>query len=126
MRGVKSRGLNRLALPAPAGTKKMAWPFRSAVLTDQVLSGEGLTREAIKIKHPRDSFFSKGERAAVIRANDVTRDEGEDSLYAGQRALKLSFSLPRGCYATILVKRITAAAGVVHTEPMDDSAASDE
>ena len=87
------------------------------VLTDQVLTREGLTRPEIKIKHPRDSFFSKGERAAVIRATEVSRDEGEDSLYAGRRAMKLSFCLPRGCYATILVKRITAAAGMEAIEP---------
>ncbi len=112
--------LSTLMIPLPSSRFVYEDDVPITALTDQVLSSEGLTREAIKIKHPRDSFFSKGERAAVIRATDVTRDEGEDSLYAGQRALKLCFSLPRGCYATILVKRITAAAGIVQSEPMDE------
>jgi tRNA pseudouridine13 synthase len=103
--------LATLMIPLPSSRSIYEDDAPITALTDLVLSTEGISREEIKIKHPRDSFFSKGERAAVIRATDVTRAEGDDTLYTGQRALQLSFSLPRGCYATILIKRITAAAG---------------
>ena len=111
--------LSSLLIPLPSSRFVYDDEAPITALTDQVLTAENLTRGEIKIKHPRDSFFSKGERAAVIRATEVTRDEGEDSLYAGRRALRLSFCLPRGCYATILVKRITAAAGIADAGALD-------
>jgi tRNA pseudouridine13 synthase len=63
------------------------------------------------VKHPRDAFFSKGWRKAVVRAERLNWEAGPDELDPGKRRLELEFILPRGSYATVLVKRITAAAG---------------
>ena len=38
---------------------------------------------------------------------DVQHDEEYDDLHAGKEKLTLSFDLPRGAYATLIVKRIT-------------------
>ena len=56
-----------------------------------------------------------------MRPSEVSSTEIEDDMYRGQRALRLAFSLPRGCYATILVKRITSAAGIVHAGSLEDA-----
>ena len=117
--------LATLMIPLPSSRSIYEDDAPITALTDLVLATEGLSRDEIKIKHPRDSFFSKGERAAVIRATDVTRVEGEDTLYKGKRSLQLSFCLPRGCYATILIKRITAAAGSHDDAPSSDDHDSD-
>ena len=36
--------------------------------------------------------------------------DGDDELYPGRHKMTLNFDLPRGAYATILVKRLTDAA----------------
>jgi tRNA pseudouridine13 synthase len=52
-------------------------------------------------------FFSRGERAALCLPADLKWESAADENQPGRRKLLLSFDLPRGCYATLLVKRIT-------------------
>lgn len=75
-------------------------------LYDQVLAAEGLELRQVRVKYPRDSFFSKGERAAMFQPGDFEHDIATDEMYPGRQKLSLRFTLPRGSYATILVKRI--------------------
>jgi tRNA pseudouridine13 synthase len=77
-------------------------------LVERTLAERGLTLEALDVKHPRGSFFSKGWRPAVLMPLGVAAESANDDLYAGKRRVTLSFDLPRGAYATILVKRLTA------------------
>jgi tRNA pseudouridine13 synthase len=60
----------------------------------------------LKIKGIREMFFSKGERAAQCRPVDLVHAVGSDELNAGRRKLILQFDLPRGSYATLLIKRL--------------------
>ncbi len=113
--------LTTLEIPFPSARSIYEDDAPITAITDLVLEREGLQRAHLKIKHPRDSFFSKGERSAIVRPAEVSRTEIEDDLYRGQRALRLAFSLPRGCYATILVKRITSAAGIVQAGSLEDA-----
>jgi tRNA pseudouridine13 synthase len=64
----------------------------------------------VRVKFPRDVFFSKGERAAVFCPNELKHVVATDELYAGRHRLTLHFTLPRGSYATILIKRVTGIA----------------
>jgi tRNA pseudouridine13 synthase len=79
-------------------------------LLDAVLADEQIELRQIRVKYPRDSFFSKGLRKAVITPEGLQCEVAEDELSPGRQKLTLSFSLPRGSYATILVKRITGTA----------------
>lgn len=108
--------LSALMIPLPSSRFVYEDDAPITALTDLVLGREGLTRQAIKIKYPRDSFFSKGERPAVLRVGEVNSQEIDDDVYLNQRALSLSFTLPKGSYATILVKRLTVAAGITSTD----------
>jgi tRNA pseudouridine13 synthase len=56
----------------------------------------------------RKPFFSKGDRAGKVPVANLTWTVGEDELNRGRRKLELRFELPRGAYATMLVKRLTA------------------
>jgi tRNA pseudouridine13 synthase len=76
---------------------------------EEVLEVEGLTLAEIRIKGMQKPFFSKGERAACVRPADLGHETGTDELNAGRRKLALRFELPRGSYATMLVKRITSS-----------------
>ncbi len=97
----------RLALPS-ARAKGLEGPERERM--ERVLKAEGLTLSGLRIKYPKDSFFSKGDRAALFRVGGLRHGGGPDELYPRRRKLELSFELPRGSYATILVKRITRGA----------------
>jgi tRNA pseudouridine13 synthase len=76
----------------------------------QTLAAEGLELRQIRVKYPRDTFFSKGDRPAVVQPGDFSHELGEDELYQHRQKLTLRFTLPRGSYATILVKRIAGDA----------------
>ncbi len=76
-------------------------------LLDVVLQEEKIELRELRVKYPRDSFFSKGMRRAFIRPNGLTCSVEADELHERRRKLTLSFDLPRGSYATILVKRLT-------------------
>jgi tRNA pseudouridine13 synthase len=77
------------------------------LLLEQVVGEAGLELRQVRIKYPRDSFFSKGIRPAVFRPADWSAQVASDELHAGRRKLLLAFELPRGCYATVLLKQLT-------------------
>ena len=76
-------------------------------LLDTVLQEEQIELRQIRVKYPRDSFFSKGSRSSLIFPQQLEAAAAADELYPGRQCLTLSFTLPRGSYATILVKRLT-------------------
>ena len=93
-------------IPLPSARAGVAEPaMRSRI--DRVLAAEGLELRALRIKHPRENFFSKGDRAALVSPAKLRFDADADDLYPGRHKLQLAFTLPRGAYATILVKRVT-------------------
>jgi len=74
---------------------------------EQVVREHGLELRELRVKYPRDSFFSKGSRQALVELGQVHREAAPDDLYPGRHKLALAFDLPRGSYATMLVKRVT-------------------
>jgi tRNA pseudouridine13 synthase len=98
----------RLPLPSPRVDLEAADP-RSTLL-ESVLAEEGLRCEQLKLKGFRKLFFSRGDRAALCVPAGLSHEAGADELNAGRRKLVLAFELPRGCYATLLVKRLTTPA----------------
>lgn len=80
-------------------------------LISEVLLEQGLELRQLRVKYPRDSFFSKGNRQALIALRRLSFAAEPDELYPRRQKLVLKCDLPRGAYATILVKRLTDAAG---------------
>ena len=76
-------------------------------LLDAVLLEEKIELRELRVKYPRDSFFSKGQRRVLVRPVGLVCSVEDDELHDRRRKLILSFDLPRGSYATILVKRLT-------------------
>jgi tRNA pseudouridine13 synthase len=58
----------------------------------------------------RDTFFAKGSRSALCLPVGLASEARPDERHQGQQKLILSFDLPRGSYATLIVKRIQQAA----------------
>lgn len=99
--------LQAAKLPLPAARQKLEdGPVRE--LAERCVADAGLTWRELRVKYPRDSFFSKGWRQAVILPQEVRAHAGDDELDPTCRKLSLAFTLPRGSYATIVIKRLTA------------------
>ncbi len=98
--------LLELRLPLPSGRLKLeAGPLFDRL--QRVLAEFGLEPRTMRVKFPRDAFFSKGQRAAIYVPANLQHESDHDELYEGRHKLTLSFDLPRGSYATILIKRLT-------------------
>jgi tRNA pseudouridine13 synthase len=95
--------LGNLSLPLPTA-RQHDWPEDLVGVLDQVLEKYGMERREIRLKYPRDTFFSKGVRPCWLRPREFQYDWTDDELNPGRQALRLSFGLPRGAYATMLVK----------------------
>ncbi len=83
---------------------------------ERVLGKLGLALREIRVKYPRDSFFSKGRRAALLRPGETMASIEPDEEAQGKMKLRLAFSLPKGSYATVVIKRITGDVEI----PFDD------
>jgi tRNA pseudouridine13 synthase len=96
-----------LSLPLPSARVKPTPDAPWLPIVEEVLKAEGLTLAELKVKGMQKPFFSKGDRAACVRPENLSAAGEADELNKGRRKLVLKFDLPRGSYATMLVKRIT-------------------
>lgn len=100
------RAIHELKIPLPSARCRNLTPdLRNRC--DAVLLDYKLKLEEMKLAFPRDKWFSRGDRAAFIEATALTAEDHEDEQHAGKRAVVLDFELPRGSYATMLIKSLT-------------------
>jgi tRNA pseudouridine13 synthase len=101
--------LSETRLPLPAARQAAPTGEIGAIAT-AVLAERDLAWEDLRVRHLKDVFFSKGTRPALFFAEDLTQQTAPDELYPGRQKMVLGFTLGRGSYATMLVKRVTEAA----------------
>lgn len=97
-----------LTLPLPSARLKPAANAPWAGIVDEVLGEERLTLPELRVKGLDKPFFSKGDRAGCVRPEGLEHLGEIDDRHRGRKKLVLKFELPRGSYATMLVKRVTA------------------
>jgi tRNA pseudouridine13 synthase len=97
----------RIPLPS-SRTPLPEGPQRDVAL--EVLEPFGLAWEDLRVRHLKDVFFSNGTRPALFFAENLAHAVDDDELERGRKKLTLSFDLPKGAYATLVVKRVTDAA----------------
>jgi Uncharacterized conserved protein len=73
----------------------------------EVLSTEGFTLEQMKIRGLQKPFFSRGDRQAAIRVSAMKVHLEPDEEHRNREKVILKFELPRGCYATMIIKSLT-------------------
>jgi tRNA pseudouridine13 synthase len=100
--------LTRLVLPLPTARGQIDPADPRTALLEAILHEEGLTREQLRVRGLRELFFSRGDRAALCLPEDLEHEVSDDDMNARRKKLTLGFTLPRGSYATLIVKRITA------------------
>ncbi len=99
-------GLKNLFLPTAAA--QMVFPDeRTQALFEAILADGGLRRPDFRTHALRKVYFKSFLRRAVVHPENIAMgEEGPDELYPGRRRITLSFALPRGAYATMVVKRL--------------------
>jgi tRNA pseudouridine13 synthase len=98
---------NALTLPLPSARVKPAPGAAWVPFVEEALREEGLALAELKIKGMQKPFFSKGDRPACVRPAELAHERAADDLNAGRLRLALRFELPKGSYATMLVKRLS-------------------
>jgi tRNA pseudouridine13 synthase len=96
--------LRQLAIPLPSSRIAPVGPI--AELIERVLGRHQITLKKLRVDYPRDSFFSKGERAAIVFPAERQAAEEPDPLHPARSLARLQFQLPRGAYATMVVKSL--------------------
>jgi tRNA pseudouridine13 synthase len=108
--------LKRLSLPLPSARLKADaaipgtppdWP----ALLGEVLAEEKVALPDLQLKGLRRPFFSRGERAIHLQPENLAGAPAEDENHPTRFKFLLGFELPRGSYATLVVKRLTATTG---------------
>jgi tRNA pseudouridine13 synthase len=106
------RALTSLAIPLPSARMRLTPDDPRLELVNSILAEDGLELRQMRIKGIRELFFSKGERTALCLPADLHGSAQPDERHPGRNKLSLHFELPRGSYATLIVKRIAAEASV--------------
>jgi tRNA pseudouridine13 synthase len=76
----------------------------------KILQSEGITQKDLRLKKLKKTYFKKAQRKAIVRPEDFCIDDAtDDELNEGKSKVILSFKLPKGSYATILIKRLLPA-----------------
>jgi len=82
-------------------------PNLSPIVT-QVLTEEGLALNDLKARILKKAYLSKGKRVLLLFPQDSTASPPEpDDRFPDRHKVTLTFTLPRGSYATLAIKALS-------------------
>jgi tRNA pseudouridine13 synthase len=111
---------DRLAeLAIPLLTPSQRFEGELAGISAAILAEEQVEQRQFRLKKLAKTFFGKGLRDAIIAPGRLESSSGDDDLNRGRRKMTLSFELPKGSYATILLKRLFHEAVATDDEESD-------
>lgn len=96
--------LAELALPLITPSQKFEGD--AAEITAAILAEEKIEQRQFRLKKLAKTFFGKGLRDAIMAPAALSSSIGDDELNRGRKKMLLSFELPKGSYATVLLKRL--------------------
>jgi tRNA pseudouridine13 synthase len=89
----------------PLPNHRAAYNPKMAPVVTQVLDEEGLTLNELKARILKRAYLSKGRRKLLVFPAEVSIAGPEpDERFPGRQRMTASFSLPRGSYATLVLK----------------------
>jgi tRNA pseudouridine13 synthase len=98
---------DRLAeLAIPLITPSQQFEGEIGEITVRLLQEEKIEQRQFRLKKLAKTFFGKGLRDAIMAPGGLQSSTGDDELNRGRRKMTLAFELPKGSYATILLKRL--------------------
>jgi len=79
-----------------------------AAIVSQVLMEEGLSLNGLKARILNRAYLPKGGRALLLFPQEMSASSLDpDELHPGRSKLALTFTLPRGSYATLVIKALS-------------------
>ena len=100
--------LRETRLPVPGFDSEVPDPVVRGI-AETVLEKEKIGWSDLRVRQLSGVSVHGVERGALVFPRDLTVGEpGDDELYPGRHRIALEFFLPRGSYATLLVKRLEA------------------
>jgi tRNA pseudouridine13 synthase len=98
---------DRLAeLAIPLVTPSQNFEGELAQLCAAILQEDKVEQRQFRLKKLAKTFFGKGLRDAIVAPAGLASSAGDDELNRGRRKMRLSFELPKGSYATVVLKRL--------------------
>lgn len=98
--------LKSLEIPTPSSNAKMPQDIIEKIY-NEIFFERQIKPSQFNLKKIRQSFFKSVPRQVLVIPNILHKIE-DDEVYEGKIKLTLGFILPRGSYATMLIKRIFA------------------
>ena len=99
--------LRDLEIPTAAAKVEFSDRF-TQMLYEEILREKNLQPGRFRTKELRRVYFRSFPRKALLFPDGFTiKAKNEDELHPGRKKITLAFSLPRGAYATMLIKRIS-------------------
>jgi tRNA pseudouridine13 synthase len=109
-RSLSTSDHDRLAeLAIPLMTPAQKYDGALAEIVARILAEEGVEPRQFRLKKMEKTFFGKGVRDAILAPAGLKAVEAADELNPGRRKVTLGFELPKGSYATVVLKRLFAA-----------------
>lgn len=106
---LSDRLLPDAAVPLPHHRAVYGDPLLAAVVED-VLRAEGMALPDLKPRILRRAYLPRGERRLVLRPADASASPpAPDERFPGRQKITLTFALPPGSYATLVVRSLLAA-----------------
>ncbi len=98
-------------IPLPSARQKPTDdPIDRAAI--RVVESDRLAWDDLRIRGLKDLYLAKGNRPARITPQEIEFFWAADELHPGRSKVTVRFFLPRGAYATMLIKRIQAVLGL--------------
>lgn len=100
-------GWRQLELPLLGPGTRLDDFSESERFVRETLASEGITLAQLSLEGMLRTSFSSATRHALVFPKDLLATKPEpDELNAGRSKLRVSFELPRGCFATIVTRRL--------------------
>ena len=98
--------LREAAIALPGHRAVYADPKLQSIVT-HILADEGLELNDLKARILRRAYLPKGRRSLLLQPTDVSsRPNQEDDRFPGQQKMQISFTLPPGAFATLVLKQL--------------------
>jgi len=99
--------LKDLSLPLASSKTKMPNELTDKIYRE-IIEERGIKPAYFNLRKFRKVYFKPTERKVVVIPQIKNFSLSDDEIYKGKRILYLNFSLPRGSYGTMLIKRLMA------------------
>jgi len=98
--------LREVSIALPGHRAVYADPKLESIVT-HILADEGLELDDLKARILRRAYLPKGRRSLLLQPTDVSSGPNQDDdRFPGQQKMQISFTLPPGTFATLVLKQL--------------------